>query len=197
MRLNAYVPFLFCLSQSQKRHKQHLAILIAHTRTHDIFSSYCARITLHQAHLAHALGNDDRAEKCYKVAAFLSRKRMIGETKKLMNINAPGDEDEGYEDHWVNVSARVGEIWLKIGVLSRTALASSSEAVRDDEARMDHEKENRDSESENEKRWEREMSELRVSSEEVIAECEGLGGTLQAIGAVLNACLSKAFLEAK
>lgn len=119
---------------------------------------------------------------------------MIGETKKLMNINAPGDEDEGCEDHWVNVSARVGEIWLKIGVLSRTA-AASSEAVRDNEARMDHEKENRDSESE--KRWEREMSELRASSEEVIAECEGLGGTLQAIGAVLNACLSKAFLEAK
>ncbi|KAF8816161.1 hypothetical protein BYT27DRAFT_7128066 [Phlegmacium glaucopus] len=179
--------------------EHHLAILIAHTRTHNIFSSYCARITLHQAHLAHALGKDDRAEKCYKVAAFLSRKRMMGETKKLgvNNKRAPTDEkdeDEGCEDHWVNVSARVGEIWLRIGVLSRTA-SSSLETFGKGSARMDHEKEN--DESESEKRWQREMNELRISSEEVIAECEGLGGTLQAIGAVLSACLSKAFLQAK
>jgi len=80
--------------------------------------------------LAHALGNDDRAEKCYKVAAFLSRK--IGETKKLSadDKDAPTDNrDEGCGDHWVNVSARVGETRLRIGVLSR-AVSSSSEARR-------------------------------------------------------------------
>lgn len=32
---------------------------------------------------------------------------------------------------------------------------------------------------------------------EVVNECEGLGGTLQAVGAVLGACLSKEFLVAK
>jgi len=148
--------------------------------------------------LAHALGNDDRAEKCYKVAAFLSRKRMIGETKKLGadDKDAPADnrdEDEGCEDHWVNVSARVGEIWLRIGVLSR-AVSSSSETFGKNEA---HEKENDNDESEREKQWQRELNELKISSEEVIAECEELGGTLQAIGALLNACLSKAFLQAK
>jgi hypothetical protein len=37
-----------------------------------------------QQHLAQALGDEDRAEKCYKVGAFMSRKRMIGETKKLI-----------------------------------------------------------------------------------------------------------------
>ena len=120
---------------------------------------------------------------------------MIGETKRL-NVNneeAPAN-DEGYEDHWLNTSARVGEIWLRIGVLSRSA-SSSSEALMKNDARMDHEKENDGSESE--KQLQKEMNELRTLSEEVIAECEGLGGTLQAVGAVLRACLSKAFLQVK
>ena len=196
--LNAYVRFFFIylFSISLNHFQQHLARLIAHTRTHDIFDSYCARITLHQAHLAHALGNENRAEKCYKIAAFLSRKRMIGETKKLNGIDKEATaNDEGCEDHWVNTSARVGEIWLRIGVLSRSASSSSSSAFRKSEARMDHEKENDGSESEN--HWQKEMNELRASSEEVITECEGLGGTLQAVGAILRACLSNAFLEVK
>ena len=120
---------------------------------------------------------------------------MIGESKKL-NVNdkeAPANDD-GCEDHWVNASARVGEIWLRIGVLSRSA-SSSSEAFGKSEAKMDHEKENNGSEIENQ--WQKEMNELRISSEEVIAECEELGGTLQAIGAILRACLSKAFLQVK
>ena len=184
------------ISQINLDHRQqHLALLIAHTRTHDLFASYCARITLHQAHLAHALGNEDRAEKCYKVAAFLSRKRMIGETKKL-NVNGEAPvNDEGCEDHWVNTSARVGEIWLRIGVLSRSASSSSEAFGKSEPRRMDYEKENDGSESE--KLWQKEMNELRMSSEEVIVECEGLGGTLQAIGAILRACLSKAFLQVK
>jgi hypothetical protein len=95
----------------------------------------------------------------------------------------------------VNTSARVGEIWLRIGVLSRSASSSSSEAFGKSEARMNSEKENSGSESESQ--WQKEMNELRMSSEEVIADCEGLGGTLQAIGAILRACLSKAFLQVK
>jgi hypothetical protein len=192
--LNVYGLSPYHFSNILNHRQQHLALLIAHTRTHDLFNSYCARITLHQAHLAHALGNEDRAEKCYKIAAFLSRKRMIGESKKL-NVSdkeAPGN-DEGYEDHWVNTTARVGEIWLRIGMLSRSASSSSSEVFRKNGA--DHEKENDGSESE--KQWQKEMNGLRMSSEEVIAECEGLGGTLQAVGAILRACLSQAFLQIK
>lgn len=116
---------------------------------------------------------------------------MIGELN-VNNKEAPAN-NEGCEDHWVNVSARVGEIWLRIGVLSRSA-SSSSEASGKSETRMDHEKENDGSESE---KRQKEMNELRMSSKEVIAECEGLGGTLQAIGAILRACLSEAFLQVK
>ena len=41
---------------------------------------------------------------------------MIGETKRL-NVNnketpANDENDEGCEDHWLNMSARVGKIWL-------------------------------------------------------------------------------------
>ena len=190
--LNVYVRS-FSIYHFLDHFQQHLAHLIAHTRTHDLFATYCARITLHQAHLAHALGNEDRAEKCYKVASFLSRKRMIGELNVNNNKEAPAN-DEGCEDHWVNVSARVGEIWLRIGVLSRSDSFSSSSAFGKGGAGMDHEKENDGSESE---KRQKEMNELRMSSEEVIAECEGLGGTLQAIGAILRACLSKAFLQVK
>ena len=53
--LNAYARS-YSTYQFSKYSQQHLAHLIAHTRTHDIFDSYCARITLHQAHLAHTLG---------------------------------------------------------------------------------------------------------------------------------------------
>jgi hypothetical protein len=52
---------------------------------------------------------------------------------------------------------------------------------------MDCEKENDGSESENQ--WQKEINGLRMSSEGVIAECEGLGGTHQAIGAILCAYL--------
>lgn len=118
---------------------------------------------------------------------------MIGETNKKTPASQ-SDNDEGCEDHWVNVSARAGEIWLRIGMLSRI-VSSSLEVFKENGTRMDDNKEN--GENKNEKQWEKEMDELRISSEEVIAECEGLGGTLQAIGAVLSACLSKAFLKAK
>jgi len=120
---------------------------------------------------------------------------MIGETRKSNVSDEAPANDEGCEDRWVSTSARVGELWLRIGVLSRRASSPSSEAFGKSEARMEHEKENDGSESE--KHWEKEMNELRMSSEEVIAECEGLGGTLQAIGAILRACMSKAFLQVK
>ena len=65
--------------------------LISHSRTFDIFKSYSARITLHHAHLAHALGNLERAQQCYAVAAQIAVERSF-----------------------VNVSARAGVLALKI-----------------------------------------------------------------------------------
>ncbi|KIM38243.1 hypothetical protein M413DRAFT_447988 [Hebeloma cylindrosporum] len=139
--------------------EQQLAQLIAHTRTHGLFSIYSARITLHHAHLSHALTRTDRALKCYQVAAYLSRRRTRDE-----------ENDDGCEDRWVNVSARAGELWLRVGLANELA---------DEDAR------------------EREMEVLRRGGMEVVNECEGLGGTLQAVGAVLGACLSTEFLVAK
>lgn len=41
------------------------------------------------------------------------------------------------------------------------------------------------------------MKPLRRKGVEVAKECEGLGGTLRAVGAVLSAMLSKEFLVTK
>lgn len=145
---------------------KHLAQLIAHTRTYNIFSIYSARITLHQAHLAHSLGQSEQALKCYQVAAFLSRRRS---TTDIETDTPEYTDEEGCEDYWVNVSARAGEIWL------RTGLASE----------------------EDEETFERVMNPLRKTGEKLARECEGLGGTLQAVGAVLTAVLSQEFLVTK
>lgn len=83
---------------------------------------------------------------------------------------AGNDEDDGCEDYWVNVSARAGGLWLRVGLVSQ---------IVDDTQR------------------ESEMDILRKEGTDIAKECEGLGGTLQAIGAVLTACLSKEFLVAK
>lgn len=40
---------------------KHLDTVVAHTRTRGFFSEYAPRITLHYAHLAHAIGDTDRA----------------------------------------------------------------------------------------------------------------------------------------
>ncbi|KDR86097.1 hypothetical protein GALMADRAFT_235330 [Galerina marginata CBS 339.88] len=152
-----------CISRSEFDEAEHnLSQLIADTRTHGLFSIYSARITLHQAHLAHGLGRTEKALKCYQVAAYLSRKRPSNEPAS--------DEDDSCEDYWVNVSARAGELWLLIGAASEVIDAAQREY---------------------------EMEALRKAGAGVVKECEGLGGTLKAIGAVLAASLSKEFLVTK
>ncbi|KAF8912002.1 hypothetical protein CPB84DRAFT_1812174 [Gymnopilus junonius] len=139
-----------------------LSQLIADARTSGLFSLYSARITLHKAHLAHCLGQTDRALKCYQVAAYLSRRRS---SAKVVDIDG-----EGCEDPWVNASARAGELWLKIGLAGELVDVNERE---------------------------REMEILRKNGSEVIKTCAGLGGTLQAVGEVLAACLAKEFLVTK
>ena len=51
---------------------QGLDVLIAHTRTCDVFNEFSARIALHHAHLAHSLGKSTEASKNYAVASALS-----------------------------------------------------------------------------------------------------------------------------
>ena len=79
-------------------------------------------------------------------------------------------EDEGSEDHWLDVSARAGRLWLRIGMV---------DSILDDMQR------------------EKEMEELRREGKSIVKECEGLGAALQTVGAVLTACLSKEFLVTK
>lgn len=78
---------------------QNLNVLIAHTRTYDIFHLFSARIALHHAHLAHALLRPARALRCYRAAAYHSN---------------PSDT--------VHIAARAGEVGLRIGVQRRRAL---------------------------------------------------------------------------
>ncbi|THH27936.1 hypothetical protein EUX98_g6250 [Antrodiella citrinella] len=124
--------------------EKHLAQLIAHTRTYGLFPHFSARITLHHAHLAHALARPSRADQCYVVAAGL----------------APAGT-------FVNVSARAGRVLLHLGW-----------------------KRNADDDDEGEGVDEEEMK-------EVVRLCRGLGGTLEAVGRVVEACLSTEIMKSK
>ncbi|EJC98575.1 uncharacterized protein FOMMEDRAFT_95808 [Fomitiporia mediterranea MF3/22] len=130
-----------CIMRSEfEDASHHLDELITHTRTFFLFTTYAARITLHHAHLAHALKDTDRALQCYAVAA---------------NLAAEGT--------FVNVSARAGGLALRI---------ANGEGARTDLI------------------WEAEVR-------SVVDACRGMGGTLEAIGHVLAACLSPEILAAK
>jgi hypothetical protein len=72
--------------------------LIAHTRNYDLFPAYASRITLHHAHLAHALGQTERARDCYRVAEHLA-------------LDGNGDADV-----WVKMAAVIGGIGLEMGL---------------------------------------------------------------------------------
>jgi tetratricopeptide (TPR) repeat protein len=154
--------------------------LIAHTRTHELFPLYAARITLLQAQLAHALGRTERAVKCYRVAALL----------------AAGGED-GYEqgrDEWIRVAARAGEVWVRIGVVRRRIMKMRTRAkgdVGDATREREREREQRETDAE--------LESLRNLGTAVCAECDVLGGTLSSIACVLRACLvkDKEYLSAK
>lgn len=100
------------------------------------------------------------------MSAYLSRRKVHSPSKRGHIVT----EEEGCEDYWANISARAGELWLRIGLANMI---------------------------EDETEWTEEMEVLRKEGVNIVKECEGLGGTLQAVGAVLTACLSKEFLVAK
>ncbi|RPD54496.1 hypothetical protein L226DRAFT_539879 [Lentinus tigrinus ALCF2SS1-7] len=141
--------------------EENLDILIAHTRSYDIFHLFSARIALHHAHLAHALARPARALRCYRAAAHHSE---------------PGS--------FVNVAARAGEIALCVGVQQRKA--TMGDTWRQGLSETDEEwTEGDDAEG------------LEARGSEVIKLCCGMGGTLEAIGQVLEACFTPEILKAK
>ncbi|KAH0834299.1 hypothetical protein J3R83DRAFT_11674 [Lanmaoa asiatica] len=94
---------LVTVSEFHRREVYHLATLIAHTRTHDFFSAYAARIALLHAHLAHALGDTERAGTCYGVAAHFDGAAPVGS-----GVARGGG--------FIAAAARAGEALLRIGL---------------------------------------------------------------------------------
>ncbi|KDQ31569.1 hypothetical protein PLEOSDRAFT_1036423 [Pleurotus ostreatus PC15] len=137
-----------------------LDILIAHTRNHNLFPLYAARITLHHAHLAHSLGQAERAERCYQVAYHLAGGNTVDASCVLS-----ADSD------FVCVAALAGRVALLLG--------------------MRKEKEGSDSDR---PKWRTELERL---GKQVVSESRGMGGTLEAIGQIIEACLSKEIIKAK
>ncbi|KAI6024335.1 hypothetical protein EDC04DRAFT_279369 [Pisolithus marmoratus] len=91
--------------------EKHLDTVVALTRTHNFFSEYAPRITLHHAHLAHAIGDTDRAGTCYRVAAYLDGAGPVGGSY----TNTGG---------FVAASARAGGALLRIGLAAKQAASN-------------------------------------------------------------------------
>lgn len=77
---------------------QELDVLIAHTRTWNVFDEFSARISLHHAHLAHSLGKSTKALAYYAVASSLSE-----------------------PSNFVNIAATLGRAQLSIGLLAHSS----------------------------------------------------------------------------
>lgn len=137
---------------------QNLALLVAHTRNTALFPAYSARVTLHYAHLAHALGQTERARTCYRVAERVAK------------------EGQGVADGWVEVAAAAGCMALEIGLARGGASCGKGKG-----------KELSDAETE----------ELRTNGMVIVKACKGMGGTLEAVGRVLEASLVEEILGAK
>ncbi|EKM61558.1 uncharacterized protein PHACADRAFT_204728 [Phanerochaete carnosa HHB-10118-sp] len=130
--------------------EQNLAQLIAHTRTYNIFPYFAARISLHHAHLAHAIGQTSRAMECYRVAAALA-------------------EDGSF----VQTTAQASGIVLRVGVRAQSVrLGKRKESVDVEEVSA-------------------------TEAMQVTKACRNLGGTLGAVGQVIEALLSNEILKTK
>lgn len=155
-------------------------LVIAHTRTFNIFHLYAGRISLHHAHLAHALGKKERALECYRVAG----KVMAG------------------DGELVGVMAQAGEISIRLAdVLARKEVQCESGTMEGRSEKVKGKKRARNEEMEENEdvaatlEWE--LEELHEMAKGVIGRCRGMGATPQAIGHILEACFSPEILKAK
>jgi len=152
---------------------------------------FAARITLHHAHLSHSLSRSrttaDNLYGCEDSRLWTPPNRQTSKsplkkrsksTRRLGGIVEGNHDDEPYpEDTWVYASARAGEMWLRIGLIRQRARNRDNE----DSARL----------------AQGEIEALTAEGEAIARQCEGLGGTLRAIGEVLRACLSNEVLKSK
>ena len=122
---------------------------IAHTRTYNIFSTFAARISLHHAHLAHALMQTSRALDCYHVAAQLAE-----------------------SGSFVQLSAKAGELVLRLSL--QNAKENVEKLVPEANDTVDT------------------KEALRFAK-----ACRSMGGSLVAIGRIIEALLSPEILRAK
>ncbi|KAG9222063.1 hypothetical protein CCMSSC00406_0008048 [Pleurotus cornucopiae] len=191
--------------------RKNLDILIAHTRNHNLFPLYAARITLHHAHLAHSLGQAERAERCYQVAYHLAG----GNSSSSMRDNKHPSDSAKAKKHepavdascvlsadsdFVCVAALAGRVALLLGM--SVAEMWLDEDLDDDidsgpgsptKGRSTKGKEKEGSDNDCPK-WRIELERL---GKQVVSESRGMGGTLEAIGQIIEACLSKEIIKAK
>ncbi|KAF8531321.1 hypothetical protein JB92DRAFT_2691954 [Gautieria morchelliformis] len=146
--------------------EESLARLIAHTRTHQLWETYSARVTLYHAHLAHALQKTDRALEYYRVAAHIAGKEERG--GRTMVGDRSGNVHAGVAvARFVRVAAQAGEVGLRIGIAREN---TGGQGIDDSF-----------------KKW----------GSDVAKECRTLGGTLEAVGRVIEACLTEEIVLAK
>ena len=90
-----------------------------------------------------------------------------------------------HSSDFVHVAARAGEVALRVGVLRRRALMG--EAWREGLSEVDEEWPFGDDDQE----------EVELAGTEVVKMCRKMGGTMEAIAHILEACLSPEILKSK
>ena len=150
---------------------QYLDCVIAHTRTYSIFPFYAARITLHQAHLAHAMCQPSRAQACYRAAAWLDSESS---SSSISSNTSFGGRTGGF----VGVAARAGEVGLLLGLRAQNRRNSTINQGKGKEREI-------------------EDTALDQMAREVIEKCKAYPGTLAAVGKVLEAVTSGEIVKAK
>ena len=134
----------------------HLNTLLVLTDAHDLFNSYSARITLHVAHLAHALGDTKRAVVYYRVARA-------------------ADDELNEARGFVGAAACAGEALLRIGLCAQ---AQSERAANVDNTNL----------NEDTSDWL--DDETHALAKSAIRRCHGMGGTLEAVGKIVQAAVA-------
>jgi len=110
-----------------------------------------------------------RALECYRVAAFLAAAAGDG-------VVVAGE--------FVRVSARAGEVALRIGLARGGGDRGMGMDVDGHSLNLGGEGNGLDEET-------------KKMGKEVVLECRGMGGTLEALGQVIEACLSDEILKSK
>ncbi|KIJ38993.1 hypothetical protein M422DRAFT_258145 [Sphaerobolus stellatus SS14] len=158
-----------CIQRSEfSEAEEHISRLIAHTRTHNLWSAYAPRIALYHGHLAHLLLHPARALDCYALAVHLASQQ-----EHPTNMSSkPTNDDTVHAGiataRFIRVAAQAGEVGLRLGMIREGDRGSGVLG-----------------------------GELRAWGGEVARECRELGGTLEAVGRVLEACLTDEILAAK